>query len=329
MQRADGGIFNACRHEQGGRRSRLGGLAVCAASLSTFDGGVCNSRGLTWTGTQLAGRWRAMAQYRCRPPVHAQQARPARAGRPGRRLPWSARTVGSTRSIRHGAQHHEGQLSTAEVDDLVKWGGAMAPISTRAAGRPRHLSAGDTVVSNTCSAPPRRGCRHRYAVCKLRAGTLATGKPAFVGVGFGSDFDGLAGWLGAVRRQRLGHGYFTYNEAFVGLTEDAWWLLLLGVQRDLLGERASHVTYRSLTDDRCVVRLVDLAVVRKDRVVQHLLRRRGSRRYGSRLRRGAADYGDVGRRARTAVERCRGVYRIWEAFEVWSFSFGTEQVRGV
>jgi hypothetical protein len=54
---------------------------------------------------------------------------------------------------------------------------------------------GSTVAPHTCGGTTESFIQaYRYFVSILKAGKLYSGKPAFVGVGYGSDFNGLAGW---------------------------------------------------------------------------------------------------------------------------------------
>jgi hypothetical protein len=99
--------------------------------------------------------------------------------------------------ISNGDQSNEDQLSREMVDDLIKWGGAFAPILHQG----RSTLDIDTYPPDTTVSPQKCGGTtegflqtYRYIVDRLKKGKRAFGSEPYVGVGYGSDFNGLAGW---------------------------------------------------------------------------------------------------------------------------------------
>lgn len=203
------------------------------SSTYDFDNGRCNSEGLTDIGYRLA---RMIASYGMLIDIdhlslkakgnlrHGEQGL-------GEQYPLISGHAGFN-EINHGAKSNEDQLTAEAVTDLIKWGGALGPILLQSTSTTVRAPA-DSTVGRTDTYPSdatvgRYECggtsegwiqAYRYAVSKLRSTTLYTGEPAFVGVGFGSDFNGLAGWP----RPRFGSNHFVvgdegFDGAFVGPT---------------------------------------------------------------------------------------------------------------
>ncbi len=161
-----------------------------------FDGSRCNTNGLSPVGFALARR---MADYgavididhlslRSKLDVRSDQGL-------GAQYPLVSSHSGFAQ-ISHGDQNNEDQLGPAMTEDLIKWGSAFGPILHQG----RRASDIDTFPPDT---PPNNGCggttesfaqNYRYIVDKLKTVRRANGRPAYVGVGYGSDFNGLAGW---------------------------------------------------------------------------------------------------------------------------------------
>src|SRR5262249_30613822 len=107
-----------------------------------------------------------------------------------------------------GNEKHEGNLSDSEIESIIRWGGAFAPrlpAATKAlpsndANFPDGTyPKGSTIAPHSCPGTSESFVQaYRYLVDKLKGepqpdgsvkgGKLFTGKPAFVGVGIGTDF---------------------------------------------------------------------------------------------------------------------------------------------
>jgi len=105
-------------------------------------------------------------------------------------------------AINHGHKRNEGQLTDSQLELLAAWDGAIGPI----------LRPGNTIEDIDTwppDTPPRHTCggtsesfiqTYRYVTEKIASTPSEIGalyqpeERRFVGVGFGSDFNGLAGW---------------------------------------------------------------------------------------------------------------------------------------
>jgi microsomal dipeptidase-like Zn-dependent dipeptidase len=202
------GVNNPVRRAPGSPFDRVADInrVVIAARLPInawncrfgFDGGRCNSDGLSGTGLQLA---RAMAGYGSVIDIdHLSLRSKAAIGGPdglGQQYPLVS-SHGGFNEISSGDKNHEGQLSAADLDRVIRYGGAVAPIllQATAVSEIATFPAGTAVAPHTCAGTTESWVQaYRLAVSRLRSTSRAlSGKPAFVGVGFGSDFNGLAGW---------------------------------------------------------------------------------------------------------------------------------------
>ncbi|WP_167306025.1 membrane dipeptidase [Cellulomonas shaoxiangyii] len=160
-----------------------------------FDGGRCNSVGLTFTGRQLA---RAMANEGSVIDLDHLSIKAKRDlwAELGDQYPVVSSHSGFN-EINGGDKSNEDQLLPDDLQRLIRWGGSVAPILLQgtAADEVRTYPAGSTTAPHVCPGTSETWVQaYRYAVDKLRTTPLAVGRPAFVGVGFGSDFNGLAGW---------------------------------------------------------------------------------------------------------------------------------------
>lgn len=193
----------------------------CSSGFA-FDGGRCNTDGLSYTGLQLA---KAMASYGSVIDVDHLSLRSkgalfdSQTGL-GPQYPVVSGHAGFN-EISGGDKSHEGQMTADELTQLIRWGGSVGPILLQgtAAGEVMTFPSGATVAPNSCPGTTESWVQaYRFAVSRLKSATLATtGKPAFVGVGFGSDFNGLAGWP----RPRFDNaatvvGEMTLDPVFVG-----------------------------------------------------------------------------------------------------------------
>jgi microsomal dipeptidase-like Zn-dependent dipeptidase len=100
-------------------------------------------------------------------------------------------------AINHGDKSNEDQLTPAMLTDVVRSGGALGPILHQAdtPGQLETYPSDATVARHTCTGTTESYVQaYRYAVNALRTIPRADGTPAYVGVGYGSDFNGLAGW---------------------------------------------------------------------------------------------------------------------------------------
>ena len=162
-----------------------------------FDGGRCNDQGVSPEGFSLA---RLMASYGAIIDVDHLSYKAKIALRDsenglGVQYPLVSSHSGFA-EISHGDQSNEDQLRAEMTTDLIKWGGAFGPILHQG----KTIADVDTypagaVVPNTCGGTSEAFVQqYRYIVDKLKTTGRFDGKPAYVGVGYGSDFNGLAGW---------------------------------------------------------------------------------------------------------------------------------------
>jgi microsomal dipeptidase-like Zn-dependent dipeptidase len=192
----------------------------CSSSFA-FDGGRCNTDGLTGVGFRLA---RAMASYGSVIDIDHLSLKAKRELRGsdqglGPQYPLVSGHAGFN-EISHGQKSNEDQLLLDEVSDMIKWGGAFGPIllqGTSVADTDTY-PPGVTVGPHTCGGTTEGWLQaYRYIVAKQSETPLYNGQPAFVGVGFGSDFNGLSGWP----RPRFDTstnavGEIDFSELFVG-----------------------------------------------------------------------------------------------------------------
>src|SRR6266545_2273015 len=134
-----------------------------------------------------------------------------------------------TNETNHDNKRNEVQITPQQLEDMYLWDGAFAPI-LRPANSVTELDtypAGAGIAPHTCGGTTESFIQsYRYVVEKLTSAEsqiagLYQPEPKFVGVGFGSDFNGLAGWPEPRFGQlRLGGGGLdvgkTLRSAFVG-----------------------------------------------------------------------------------------------------------------
>ena len=99
------------------------------------------------------------------------------------------------------------------MKDLVKAGGAFGPILMQAdsVDELETYPADATVARHACGGTTESYVQaFRDLVDTLETTTRTDGAPAFVGVGYGSDFNGLAGWP---------HGRFAIGQDVEGETD--------------------------------------------------------------------------------------------------------------
>jgi microsomal dipeptidase-like Zn-dependent dipeptidase len=165
-----------------------------------FDHGRCNAKGLTPSGVALV---QLMASHGAIIDVDhmSYRAKGDLINAIGEYYPVVSSHTG-VNAINHGDKSNEGQLTSSgderrQVSSIIKWGGALAPILRGASS----LSELDTFPPDAVAA--RQTCggttesfiqSYRYLAQQLTNTKLVTGGQAFVGLGFGSDFNGLAGW---------------------------------------------------------------------------------------------------------------------------------------
>jgi microsomal dipeptidase-like Zn-dependent dipeptidase len=161
-----------------------------------FDGARCNADGLNSTGFALA---RMMADYGAIIDADhlslKSEADLRGADGLGVQYPLVSSHAGFL-DTSHGDQSNEDQSNGAETEDLIKWGGAFAPIlhQGRAPSDIDTYPAG-APISNKCGGTSESFVQqYRYIVDKLKTAKRFNGDPAYVGVGYGSDFNGLATW---------------------------------------------------------------------------------------------------------------------------------------
>lgn len=189
-----------------------------------FDGGRCNSDGLTSDGVALL---RLMADYGAIIDLDHLSAKAKRAAMSDTEQGLGPYPFISSHSgfaaINHGDKLSEVQVLTDQADRMIRFNGAFAPILRPATeiSEEDTFPPGATVAPHTCGGTTETFIQaYRYIVDKLQKGTLWSGGKPFVGVGYGSDFDGLAGWPaprfdngGATGGISFGE---TLREAFVG-----------------------------------------------------------------------------------------------------------------
>ena len=157
-----------------------------------WDGGRCNSRGLEPMGRELA---KLMAAHGALIDSDHLSWRAKRelldnTGILGGVYPVISSHSGPVTLLRDSVRN-EGQLSEEDLDQIIRLGGAIGPrfppvLDTRDEST---WPEGTTVASHGCGGTTESFIQaYRYIVQRLQAGRLMNGKPAFVGVGFGTDF---------------------------------------------------------------------------------------------------------------------------------------------
>lgn len=165
-----------------------------------FDGGRCNSEGLSDTGRQLV---RLMAGHGAVIDVDHTSWRSRRelldtAGLLGGHYPMISSHSGVAALLNEWtnsqgevvARNNEAQLREADIAAIIQAGGAFAPRLPTAADTEDLDSYpdGTTVAPHGCGGTTESWVQtYRYLADRLRNGKLANGKPAFVGVGIGTD----------------------------------------------------------------------------------------------------------------------------------------------
>lgn len=174
----------------------------------TFDGGRCNSKGLTDTGRHLV---KLMASYGAlididHMSLKAKRELLSKQGLMGGVYPFISSHSGMA-SILMGDKLNEGQLSDEDLNSMIPAGGAFAPILPPAT----LLAEENTYPLNSTIAPHKCGGTsesyiqaYRYVVDRLKNGTLYNGDHAFIGVGFGTDFSAPVPVVAAPRFSRPG-----------------------------------------------------------------------------------------------------------------------------
>jgi microsomal dipeptidase-like Zn-dependent dipeptidase len=228
-----GGLFNKVDEiDRVIRETRPPFTSYGCGSISDFDSGRCNALGLTPAGRSLL---KLMADYGVIIDAdHMSRRAKGQALSGDLGLGGYPLISGHTgiNEINHGIKRNEAQLASQELDQIIRFGGALAPILVPANSKvqedtyPPDDPPGATVAPHTCGGTTESFIQaYRYLVDKLSQAKLISGKPAFVGVGFGSDFNGLAGWPAPrfVQGPVVGVTDFgaTLKDAFVGTSLDA------------------------------------------------------------------------------------------------------------
>lgn len=192
----------------------------CSSSGYEFDSGSCGAVGLTSVGIALV---KLMADYGSIIDYDHLSLL-------AKRILHNANVLGDhypvisshsgVREINHGDKSNEDQLGPGVVENLAKWNGAFAPIlhGASSVSEMDTYPSTATVALHTCGGTTESFVQpYRYIVEKLSATKTWTGEPAYVGVGYGSDFNGLAGWpQGRFNNASIVIGAFDLQPAFIG-----------------------------------------------------------------------------------------------------------------
>jgi microsomal dipeptidase-like Zn-dependent dipeptidase len=160
--------------------------------LTNRTAGRCNSAGLTDAGRALI---RMMASYGAvididHMSLKAKNEVLASDGPLGGAYPFVS-SHGGAAAIGHSDKSSEGQLTDAEIAAMIKSGGAFAPVLPPASAKVEldTYPTNAAVATHDCGGTTESWVQaYRYFVDQLRAGTQLNGSPAYVGVGFGTDF---------------------------------------------------------------------------------------------------------------------------------------------
>lgn len=98
---------------------------------------------------------------------------------------------GGVVAISHGDKKSEGELTEPNISAIITTGGAFAPLlpTVNSTSMEDTYPADATVAKHTCGGTTESYVQaYRYLADKLRNGKQRNGKPAYVGIGFGSDF---------------------------------------------------------------------------------------------------------------------------------------------
>jgi microsomal dipeptidase-like Zn-dependent dipeptidase len=173
--------------------------AWSCSSQYSFDGGRCNVRGLSDLGRDLVKL--AAAHGAVIDADHlSMKAKNELLGSTG--VLGGVYPLVSTHSgvlkLAAGNESNESVLSESDIGSIIRAGGAFAPrlpaaTSALPSTHPEFpdgtYPVGTTVAPHTCPGTAESYIQaYRYLVDKLSSGKLINGKPAFVGVGIGTDF---------------------------------------------------------------------------------------------------------------------------------------------
>lgn len=167
-----------------------------------FDGGRCNPKGLSNAGKVLIEH---MASYGAVIDVDhmSLQAKLDTFTTLGAQYSLVSSHSG-VHEINHGAKRNEIQVGQPELDHMASWDGAFAPVLRPAThldemdAFPPNSSPGHTCAGTTESfASTYRLLSERLRSAENKITDFYQPEPKFIGLGFGSDFNGLAGWPAA------------------------------------------------------------------------------------------------------------------------------------
>jgi microsomal dipeptidase-like Zn-dependent dipeptidase len=193
----EGGVFSITSDADRVIREVRTPIESIACADSDFDGGRCNARGLSRTGFALV---RLLGDYGAIVDIDHLSLKAKNELRSDKGLGAEYPLVSShsgVNAINHGDKRNEGQLTPADIAGILKAGGAFAPILHPAST----TEESETYPAGAEMAPYRCGGTseafvqtYRYIVDRLSKADADDGTEGFVGVGFGSDFNGLATW---------------------------------------------------------------------------------------------------------------------------------------
>ncbi|RJF90720.1 hypothetical protein D3876_10965 [Sphingomonas cavernae] len=169
-------------------------------TLFRYDGGKCNARGLSPEGQELTKVMAAHGavidadhvSYKARREMLGTADNSLLAGA----YPLVSSHSGATRLFTCGDrtecnENNEGQLREEDIDAMIRTGGAFAPRLPPATRTVSEITwpEGATVAPHKCGGTTETFIQtYRFLVEKLRGGRLINGKPAFAGIGIGTDF---------------------------------------------------------------------------------------------------------------------------------------------
>jgi microsomal dipeptidase-like Zn-dependent dipeptidase len=185
-----------------------------------FDGGRCNESGLSPTGLALA---RIMASYGAMIDIDHLSLKAKRDLRGddglGPQYPVVSSHSGFA-ALNHRDKSNEGQLTENDISVMTKWDGAFGPIlrGANTVAEEDTFPPGASIAPHNCGGTTETFIQaYRYAVSRLQGGERVDGSKPFPGVGFGSDFNGLASWPAPrFARPSLPPIDYSLKSAFVG-----------------------------------------------------------------------------------------------------------------
>jgi microsomal dipeptidase-like Zn-dependent dipeptidase len=190
----------------------------CSSGGFEFDGGRCNSQGLTSTGAALVkmlsdygaiidvdhmsykaklGLWNALGEYT-----------PVVSGHTGEN------------TINNADKSNEAQLLPAQIERILKWGGAIGPtlMPANVVSQSETFPPDATIARHECGGTTETFIQtYRYLVDNLQQVQQPDGSDVFLGLGYGSDFNGFMGWpeprLVRAKDLRFSGGALSFGEA--------------------------------------------------------------------------------------------------------------------